>query len=168
MPLALGAFQQFGGAVADLFAADGLRAKARGGRMEAGAYDRAAELALQNEQFTKTSTEIKEAQTQRGIYMTLGQQSADVASSGFEASGSSLDLLRDSAAQGALHKAVIGQQGLIDEAGFRQQADSYRMMAGAARMAADANDDAAYGADIGAVIKGFAGMAGLVMPGKEG
>jgi hypothetical protein len=59
-----------------------------------------------------------------------------VASSGFEATGTSLDLLRDSAAQGALTKAVLGQQGLITEAGYKEQAQSYDIMSAAAKSTA--------------------------------
>jgi hypothetical protein len=58
-----------------------------------------------------------------------------------------VDLLPDSAAQGALTKAVLGQQGLIEEAGYEEQAKSYALMAQASRMSADAEDKAATGLD---------------------
>lgn len=151
----------FGGAVQDLFSIEGLRTKAAGSRVEAQQYDLARQLALQNEQFAKTSTEIKTYQAQRGIYGVMGQQRADVAASGFAAGGSALDLMRDSAAQGALHKAVIGQQGLIEEAGYREQAESYRLMAEASRMAAGQDERAADYAGISAVLKGAAGIGML-------
>jgi hypothetical protein len=150
-----------GGAVSDLFAASADRSKAAGDRIEAQNYDLASSLANQNEQFTETSTAIKLQQLDRNIYQTIGGEQADVAGAGFANSGSSLDMLRDSAAQGALTKAVAGQQGLITEAGYKEQAQSYTNLAGAARLAADAEDKAATGATITGIIKGVAGIASL-------
>lgn len=154
-------FMDLGGAVSDLFAAEGHKSKAAGDRVEAENYDLASGLALQNEKFTETSTEIKQAQLDRNIYQTMGATRADVAGSGFAESGSALDLLRDSASQGALTKAVAGQQGLITEAGYKEQSQSYTNMASAARMAADAEDKAAVGSDITAGIKTAATIATL-------
>jgi hypothetical protein len=51
--------------------------------------------------------------------MARGGIQASTAGSGFQASGSSLDILRDSASQGAIAHAVLGQQGLITEAGYQ-------------------------------------------------
>jgi hypothetical protein len=161
--MALGAstFGNIGGAVSDLFSADAYRTRAQGNRIQAQEYDLASGLASQNAQFTETSTAIKQFQEQRTINQTLGQQQADVASSGFAASGSALDLLRDSASQGALHKAVLGQQGLIEEAGYKEQAQSYNLMSQSARMAADADEKAATGATWAAGLKGAAAVASL-------
>lgn len=163
MALGPATFQAAGGAVQDLFAASALRTKARGSRIEAEQYDLASRLALQNEQFSRTSTEIKQVQQQRGLYMNLGQQAADVAASGFASSGSALDLLRDSASQGALTKAVVGQQGLIEQAGYRQQAQSFQLMSSAARMAARADEDAADMAPLTAMMKIGASLATLAV-----
>lgn len=164
-----------GGAVSDLFAssadsskAQGLRLKAQGDAIEGQNYDLASTLALQNEEFAKTSTAIKQAQNDRSIYQTIGGIKADVAGAGFASSGSSLDILRDSASQGALTKAVAGQQGLIQEAGYDEQAQSYQNLSKAAgiavqedNLAANAADKAAEGADWTAAIKGIAGVATL-------
>jgi len=73
--------------------------------------------------------------------------------------------LRDSAAQGALHKAVLSQQGLIEEAGYEEQAHSYNLMAQSARIAADANEDAAEGLGWTAAIKSVAAVASMFTPG---
>ncbi len=150
-----------GGAVSDLFAADALRTKAAGSRIESQEYDYAKQLSVENEQFAQTSANIKQFQLQRGINQTLGQQQADVAASGFSESGSALDLLRDSASQGALTKAVASQQGAIDVAGYAEQAQSYGLMASAAEMAAKADEHAATGATWAAGIKGAAALASL-------
>lgn len=162
MALGSGTFSSIGGAVSDLFSADALRTKAAGSRIEAQEYDLAGQLSLQNKQFTETSTAIKDMQAERGIEKTLGQQQADVAASGFTAGGSALDILRDSASQGALTRAVLGQQGLIEEAGYQEQSQSYQLMASASRMAADADERAADNAGITAAIKGVAAIASFI------
>jgi hypothetical protein len=161
MALSDATFNNIGGAASDLFTGFGDNAKAQGDFAEAQNYDLASELATQNEQFTKTSTAIKEAQQQRELTMTLGGQKADVAGGGFAESGSSLDLLRDSASQGALTHAVLGQQGLITEAGYTEQATSYANMATAATAAGNAANQAGTFSDVMGAIKGVAAVAGL-------
>lgn len=156
-----------GGAVSDLFAASADKSKAQGDFIEAQDYGLASTLAQQNEQFTATSTAIKEAQQQRQVTQTLGSTSADVAGAGFAASGSALDLMRDSAAQGALTHAVLGQQGLITEAGYQEQAQSYTNMQQAATIAGNAENTAATGADIGAAIQGVSAVASLFTGGAS-
>jgi hypothetical protein len=54
-----------------------------------------------------------------------------------------------------------GQQGLITEASYTEQAQSYQNMSKAAKLAANAEDEAATGADITAGIKGAAAIATL-------
>src|ERR1700730_6424021 len=133
-------FSNAGGAVNDIFAgigaatnaslqAKGLRIKAAGNLAEGQEYDLAASLAAENEKFTETSTQIQEAQRERENTLQIGGQRADIAAAGFAESGSALDILRDSASQGALSKAVLGQQGLITEAGYTEQEASYNLMA---------------------------------------
>jgi hypothetical protein len=162
MPLSGAAFSDFGGAVSDLFAASADRSKAAGLRIEGQEYTLAAGLATQNAQYAQISTNIKEFQAQRDIFQTLGKQQADVASSGFQEAGSALDLLRDSAEQGALNVAVLGAQGQIEVAGYEEQAASYTLMSQAASMAATASDKAAQGADIAAGFKFAAGLFSFI------
>lgn len=164
MAISATTFQAIGGAAQDLFSVGSFKLRAEGNRLQAETYDKAAELSLQNKQFAETSAAIKDMQIQRGIYGVLGEQAAAVASSGFEASGSALDLLRDSAAQGALHKAVASQQGLIEEAGYEQQARAYRTQAETARMAAKEADRAAAFAPWSAAIKIASAVASIGMP----
>ena len=163
MALSAGTFSNIGGAVSDLFQASAFRTKGQGLRTEANEYLLSRDLAFQNEAFTKNSTEIQETQASRAIEKTLGGQAAQVAASGFGNAGSALDLLRDSANQGALQKAVLSQQGLITEAGYEQQAQSYNLMAANAQMAAQASDKAAQGATMSAYIKGATAVAGLFL-----
>jgi hypothetical protein len=146
-------FSNAAGAVSDLFAAEGYRAKAAGDEFERGNYLLAAQYADLNVQYTKWSTAIKQSQEDRELYKSLGQTRADVAGAGFAESGSAIDILRESASQGALARAVTGEQGLITEAGYEEQAASYRNMAQAAQVAIDAEKKAAVGADIAAGIK---------------
>lgn len=119
----------------------GLRITAAGNFAEADEYDLAATLAKRNMQFTKSSTEVKMVMNERDIERTIGLQREQTGALGFAESGSSLDLLRDSAAQGSLSQALIGQQGLITEAGYKEQAESFHMMSAAARMAGEAEQD---------------------------
>ncbi len=152
-----------GGAVADLFAAKGAQFKAQGDLAEQQQYTEAAGFAEQNVAFTKQSTAIKEMQTEREIQKSLGQTRADVAGAGFAESGSSLDILRESASQGALAKSVLATQGLITEAGYQEQADSYRTMANAAGIAAQAEQTAATGDMIAGGIKAVVAIGSIAL-----
>jgi len=159
MAFGLGTINSAGSAVSDLFAADAHRSKAEGLGIEATNYDEAAQFATQNEKFTEQSTAIKQSQQDRANYMTIGGQSADVAGAGFAASGSAIDLMRDSASQGALTKAVGAEQGLITEEGYKVQSQSYTNMAAAARVAQDAENHAAEGSDIASAFHAVGAIA---------
>ena len=161
MALSGATFSDFGGAVSDLFSASGDRFKAQGDLLEAQSYRSAAALARQNEAFTVESTGIQQAQQQRQAFLGIGSEQAAIAGSGLSEAGSALDLLRSSNQQAALQKAVLGQQGLITEASYDQQAKSFDMMASAADVAAQAANQAGQGADISALIKGAAGVGSL-------
>lgn len=163
MALSASTFSDIGGAVSDLFAVQGYKYKAQGDLIEQQNYQQAAQLADQNAQFTEMSTGIKQAQESREIYKSLGETRADVAGAGFAESGSSIDILRESASQGALTKAVLGEQGLIQEAGYREQAQSYRNMADAAGIAIKADEQAAQGSEVAAGIKGATAIASLFL-----
>ena len=166
MAFGSGTIGSIGGAVQDIFASDALKTKAKGLRLEGENYDRSAGFALQNEKFVETSTAIKQSQLDREIFKTLGGQQADVAGAGFAASGSAIDLLADSASQGALMKAVGAQQGLITEEGYKVQAANFTNMSAAAKLAADADDKAAEGAQWSAGFK-FAAAATSIFEGAN-
>ncbi len=83
---------------------------------------------------------------------------------GFAASGSGLDILRSGAQQGAIMLATTSQQGLITEAGYTEQQQSYNIMATAAGEAAAAEKTAATGAYIGAAISAVAGIVSPFLP----
>src|SRR5271166_1253217 len=161
--MAVGAstFSDLGGAVSDLFAgfgattaanlkAQGLNIEAAGTQLsaqalllqsqgdiaEANEYNLAQTLATQNANYTAASTAIQAAQQERQTVMTIGGQKAAVGGAGLAEKGSALDLLRDSAAQGALAHSVLVSQGQIAQAGYEEQANSYAVMSAAANAAA--------------------------------
>lgn len=166
-------FSGLSGAVSDIFGgqstAAGLRIKAQGSRVEAENYDLASDLATKNASFADTSMQIKVAQADRSLFKSISGQAADVAGAGFAASGSALDLLRDSASQGALTTAVAGQQGLIAVEGYEQQAKSYNNLAEFSRWAADQEDRLASSAESNSWITGglkLAASVGTLFGGK--
>jgi hypothetical protein len=154
-------FADFGGAVSDLFSASGDRSKAQGDLMEAGNYDIAAQYAEQEAAYTKESTAIQTMQAERQLYGSMSQTKADIGGAGFAASGSGLDILAQSASQGAVQQAVLQRQGLITEQGYEEQAQSYLNMSAAADMAANSEKKAAGWADVTAGIKFATGVASL-------
>jgi hypothetical protein len=149
--------------------------KGQGDLLEKNSYEKAQALALQNEKFTEQSTALQEAQAARSIYMGTGAIRAAVGSSGLQMSGSATDVLADSARQGEIQKQVLQQQGLITEAGYTEQAETYGNMAQAAQLASDsetlasqghlmaasAEETAATGNFIAGGIKAIAGIASL-------
>jgi len=151
------AFSDLGGAVSDLFAGIGAGYRAKGDVAEAERYGIAAGYADKEAAYTALSTRIQQAQADRQIYQAQSGIGADVAGAGFGAGGSALDILRDSAGQGALHRAVLTEQGAITEEGYKEQAASYRNMQSAAEMAAGAEKESATGDWISAGVKGVAG-----------
>lgn len=165
MAFGSGTFNSLGAAAQDLFSIDTHRTKAAGLRLEAGNYDRSAGFSEQNARFTELSTGIKTMQLDRELYKTLGGQQADIAGAGFGASGSALDIMRDSATQGALMRQVATEQGLITEEGYKVEAENYRAMGEAARMAAASEDKAADRAPWLAAIHGAAAVASFFTKG---
>lgn len=140
------------GGVSDLFLASADKSKASYDLLEGQEYTLASQLATQNAQFTQDSTAIKETQINREETKALGTTTANLAGAGFATSGSGLDILRETASTGSIAKAAANQQGLITEAGYNEQAQSYSLMATAADQAAQAEETAAKGATIGAYI----------------
>jgi hypothetical protein len=156
-----------GGGVSDLFSAQGDLAKQQNDYLEGQEYGLAGNLASQNSAYTEQSTAIKLAQQNRELLLNLGGQKADTAAGGFAASGSSLDLLRDSAAQGSIVQQTLAKQGQITEAGYQEQAQSYSLMQEAANNAGNAEGNAAKGAEITGGLKIAAGVASLFTGGES-
>ena len=113
------AFGDFGGAVSDIFGAEG-------SQQAGSAYGTAATIAQENAALTLRSTAIQEQQATQQTYKVLGTEQADTSAAGFNASsGSAGDLLRASASQAALTKQLIQNQGEVTATGYQQQAAAY-------------------------------------------
>jgi len=128
--------------------AESLRTKAQGDLAEASNYDLASGLATENAAYTNISTRIQQSQALRQETQTIGSQRAGVAGAGFSSGGTALNLMRDSANQGALAQGVIGMQGAITEAGYKEQASSFDTMAAAGRATAASEIDIAGKTDL--------------------
>jgi hypothetical protein len=197
--LSAATFSDIGGAVSDIFAgmaavtqanlkAQGLNIQAEGTRIQAAGdiaestnYTSAATLAQQNAGYTAVSTAIQQAQEARSTVMQIGSQRAAIGGAGLAASGSGLDILRNSASQGALASAVLGAQGQISVLGYQEQAASYATMAAATASAATqeqtianqtdllatatiaAGKQAQEGDDISAIVKGAAAVGTMFL-----
>lgn len=111
-------FDAIGGAVGDIFAAQGDQMSAQG-------YTDAAKQAGLDATIAGYSGKAKEALIQRQAYGIIGGQQADVAGAGFAAGGSAGDLERDSTNQA--HIAVAASQMQtdlqVDEFKSQQQMD---------------------------------------------
>ena len=132
------------GAAADLFSIGSKKTEAAYYLRAAGVYRRAsgryrdaAGLSRENAAITERSTQIKLLGAERALYLTIGGQKADVASAGFKASGTALDLLADSARQGELTKSLLEEQGRLDKNTFEQQATAYDIQAENSLLQAD-------------------------------
>lgn len=158
MPISPAVFNSAGNAVGDLFAAEGLKSQAAGYKIQAGNYRQAAAQADKEADMVRASTEIRDFQTSRKIYGVVSSAEAAIAGSNLSMSGSALDILRDSAAQGSLERSVGIYQGRVSEEGLETQAASYRAQAQAADKAAKAAKRAVVGKYVSAAI----GVAGAV------
>lgn len=122
--------------------AEAQRLNARGNTTEAGNYDLASTLAEQNVEYTKQNEAVQQTMADRNLYLNTGAIKGGIAGAGLT-SDSSSDLLADSARQGAIAKQLMGEQALITEAGFDEQAKSYTNLADYARYGASVQNDMA-------------------------
>lgn len=147
-----GGAMDIGGMVAagvqDFMRASSLKDQERLYKEEASMYGEAANV-------EKSATNIQEFQVQRQATKAIGGEKAAVAASGFADSGSSLNIMRESAQQANIAKTVVEQQGVIKEQSDLEQQD-------AATAAARAASKAAVGADIAGGIDAIATVAAAV------
>lgn len=142
------ALGDFGGAVSDLFGAEG-------SQQAGSAYGTAATIAENNAALTLRSTAIQEQQASQQIFKAQGTEEADTSAAGFNASsGSAGDLLRASASQAALSKQLIQNQGEVTATGYTQQAAAYKGQEQAAQVQSG-------GQGIGGIIGAAAGIIAL-------
>jgi hypothetical protein len=98
----------------------------KGASAAAQSYATAARLSM-------ASNQIKQSMVSRDLYKTLGGMRASASSSGLQMSGNVLDLIRDSARQGAISKAVVGLQGQIDYNSYMAQSSAASAQASASK-----------------------------------
>lgn len=110
--------QSIGSGIGDLFQSSGQKASA-GDLNQAGAYEES------NARIAASSTDIQTAAIHRDLLKTIGGQQSDIATAGFQMSGTALDLAQDTARQGALAEASATAQGAIEVASYRARANSY-------------------------------------------
>lgn len=155
----VGAFGTFQAGQANA-AAD--QAAAKGYEEESQAYTQAAGYAQGNVQLAEESTAIQQYQQQRALTKSLGATKAEVAGAGFSASGTGLDLLRGSMAQGALATGLIGVQGAITSQGYAAQSAADTALSNEASAAEAAAKAAASSASSGGIIGALGGVLGGV------
>lgn len=156
-----GAFNSFGGAVADFFGSEGSQEAAQGEFAAAVSYANAADIAEQNKKITENATQVQEIQQQRKNELTEGSITANVGANGGTGGGSAGDLMRMSIQQGALAKSVISQQGAINENTYEQQAQGLYAQEAAATAAGNAELAASEGQMWGGILKIGGGILGL-------
>ena len=113
----------------------------------------AATLANQNAEFTRQSTAVQQYQTHRNFEKSEGNTQAEFGASGVTGdSVSSEAILRENAGQGALSKQLLGQQGLITEAGYTEQANADTALAQYANQSAQTINQTGTITEIGALL----------------
>lgn len=113
-------------------------ASAAGDFLSAGAYSAGAKYAAINEGIAREAGRIKEFQTNRAIFQTLGQQRTAYAGGGLKQSGTAIDVYRNSVSQGALERAIVQEQTEINVTGYQEQESMFKGMAAAATAAGTA------------------------------
>lgn len=187
MALSADLFAGLGSAVGDIFggaaafstaggyksAADAYIGSSKLYQEQAGLYDQMGDLSAQSARIADTSSRLTQTQQQREITKVLGGQRADIASAGLLNSGSALDIIRDSTAQGNLQMSVLRANGQLEQQGYKEEALSYAAMgkaseaasaaaigqAGQAQAAAAASKKSGIGGILGGVLKIGAAVA---------
>ena len=116
--------------------AKALNLSAQGQTAEAGQYDIAQQISLQNAAIEQVSGQIQQYQTSRNVLKIAGQQQAGYAGAGFANSGTALDVARSTLQQGVLENQVTGLNASLAAGGYFSQAASSAAEATTARTAA--------------------------------
>lgn len=139
----------FGGAISDLFAAQGAQASET-------AFKTAAQIETENARIEQASTAIKEQATARQLYRTVGAQKAGYGAANLKESGSAIDVLKSSMQEGAIQQALVGEQGQINENSYLQQAAADTGLANSAGSQASADK-------AGGILGGIAGAVSSII-----
>lgn len=111
-------FGYFGDAIGDLFGAEGANQAAAG-------YTRAAQDEALSAKISTANGVIQKTAAQRSIEKAIGGQRSDIAGSGFEFTGTAVDLAADSAHQGAITQALIENQAQIETRSHESASQAY-------------------------------------------
>jgi len=153
------------GAVSDFFGADASETTAHGDFAAAAHYADAADMSLENKQIAHSATLMREDQLTKHIRESMGTQEAVTAGAGVEG-GSERDLMKQSAQQGSLAKAVLNEQGALQERSYEQQAIGLRAQETSATAAGNAQLKAAEGQRVGGfmnILGAGIGLAGMLL-----
>ena len=111
------------GGFTDLIAGN---AGAAGAKAAAASYTKAAQI-------TEQATNLKALQQVRSFYQVQSSAQAAAGASGLTTGGSAADILRSNAQQGSMAKAMIEQQGRIQEQAYIGQAGEATQEAAASK-----------------------------------
>lgn len=134
-----GAASSLLGGLGGLFSSN---AEAKGFEQSAAYYQKAA-------RYAGLEAKIKDRMTRREVYRAVGGAQADIAASGLKLAGSAIDVVKDSAREGALSLSLVRLQGQIEQS-------SYMAQAAQAQSSASSKKSGGIGSMLGSVI-GIAG-----------
>lgn len=143
-------FGGIGSAASDIFGGLGSFDTAKGYKAQAKGFERAGEISGINRELARQAADITAVQADRDIYQTLGSQQAAIGGSGLAATGSALDIIRDSARQASLTKSLLSRNAQIEDLAYEQEAISFAAQAAAAK----ANAKSSKKSGIGGLVKG--------------
>lgn len=150
-----------GGAVSSIFSGIGSGMAADNSRRSADEYRNASTAIENDKRLVDMGNRVKEFQANRTLENAVGSTQASIAGNGFAASGSGLDLLRESATQGAINVSTTGVQDQMQLNDMEQKAQAYNTEAANADETAKAQDLAAEGSFIGSAFKAVGAVANL-------
>lgn len=125
-------------------------------RDEAGQYRLGADEAFNQANTAETIGRLQQFATARKIALTESSSRAAIARNGLQEAGSAADIMRESVTQGAQMQQAIAYSTELKADQFREQGYSAQAQGRAA-------DNAAFGAEIGGVLKGVSAVASLGM-----
>lgn len=146
-------FDGLGGAVDTIFGGLGAFDTAKGYKSQAKGYERAAEISRINRGISQQASDIEMVQAERDIYRTTGAQTAAIGANNLSATGSALDILKDSAQQGSMTRQLLGRQSAIQDLAYEQEELSFLGQAEAAKAAAKSSKKSGIGGLISGGIK---------------
>jgi hypothetical protein len=125
MSIGMPDFGMIGGGIADFGAAAGALITQQGDYRAAEQYTEAGNIASENVRLARASGQIQKLQEEHELFRSESGTVAAAGGAGLSTSGSMRDILRSSAAQGALRIALTGAQTEINANAYNQQATAF-------------------------------------------